>query len=204
VEQAIPIHLAVEDPLSEAMLRAILLHSGRSYTVGSCYSRGGNGYLKKTIDGFNQGAKGCPFLVLTDLDRGPCAPGLITEWLAGPKHPNLLFRVAVRAVESWVLADRGAFGAFIGVDGSRIPADTDGLEDPKQFLVSLVSRSRNRDLRAAIVPRKGSTAKQGPDYNRPLIEFIQGKWRAQRAATASQSLRRAFEAVRLFQQTAVR
>jgi len=74
--QPIPIHIAVEDPLSEAVLRKILICSNRPYIVGSCFNRGGFGYLKKNIRGFNNAAKGTPFLVLTDLDRTECAPVL--------------------------------------------------------------------------------------------------------------------------------
>jgi hypothetical protein len=45
----IPINLAVEDPLSEAVLRTILHQSNRRYIVGNCYSKNGFGYLKKNI-----------------------------------------------------------------------------------------------------------------------------------------------------------
>ena len=68
----IPINLAVEDPLSEAVLRTILHQSNRRYIVGNCYSKNGFGYLKKNIKGFNNAAKGTPYIVLTDLDRAEC------------------------------------------------------------------------------------------------------------------------------------
>ncbi|MDF2210039.1 hypothetical protein L1F28_15070 [Arthrospira platensis NCB002] len=42
------------------------------------------------------------YLVLTDLDKSECPLAIINEWLKSqPKHPNLLFRVAVKEVESW-------------------------------------------------------------------------------------------------------
>jgi len=47
--ESIPINLAVEDPLSEAVLRAILRQSNRPYELGTCYCQGGYGYLKKTM-----------------------------------------------------------------------------------------------------------------------------------------------------------
>jgi hypothetical protein len=104
----IPINLAVEDELSEVVSRKLLKVTRRSYVVGACYSQGGFGYLRKKISGFNNAAKGTPFFVLTDLDRGPCASALIGEWLPSPipKHPNLILRVAVQEVEAWLLAAR--------------------------------------------------------------------------------------------------
>jgi len=65
----IPIQLAVEDELSEKVLRRLLTDSDRPFHVSSVINRGGYGYLKSKIDGFNKSAKGLPFLVLTDLDQ---------------------------------------------------------------------------------------------------------------------------------------
>ena len=65
----IPINLAVEDVLSEIILWEIIKQSKSNIEVGFCYCKRGYGYLKKTINGFNNAAKGTPFLVLTDLDK---------------------------------------------------------------------------------------------------------------------------------------
>ena len=99
------INIAVEDSLSEAVIRKIIQHSHRQFTIGYCYCKGGYGYLKRTIRGFNNAAKGTPFLVLTDLEA-ECPPIQIREWLPEPAHQNLLFRIAVKEVESWLLSDR--------------------------------------------------------------------------------------------------
>src|SRR5690349_4586801 len=100
----IPVNLATEDELSEVVLRKILAHLNR-YAVGNCYRRGGFGYLQRTISGWNRAARGIPVIVLTDLDQCACPPNLLNNWLNAPCHPNLLFRVAVREVEAWLLAD---------------------------------------------------------------------------------------------------
>ena len=92
----IPINLAVEDALSEAVLQEILKQSQQCFAVGCCYRKGGNVYLKKILPGLNNAAKGMPHFVLTDLDQADCPLAIISEWLTQPKHPNLLFRVAVR------------------------------------------------------------------------------------------------------------
>jgi hypothetical protein len=117
----IPINLAVEDLLSEAVLRKILLYSEKPYAIGTCFCKGGYDYLKKSILGFNNAAKATPFLVLTDLDRTECPPVLLREWLPYPKHPNLIFRVAVKEVEAWLLAHRDAFARFLGIQRRLIP-----------------------------------------------------------------------------------
>jgi hypothetical protein len=197
----IPINLAVEDVLSEALLRKILQCSERPFAVGTVYARGGNGYIKKLIAGLNHAAKGTPFLVLTDLDNSECAPKLIGEWLKTPCHCNLIFRVAVREVEGWVLADRDAFATFFRVDSRQIPEDTDAIKDPKAFLVKLVRGSRQGNLRRDVVPPPGSTSQVGPNYNGCLSSFVGSKWDASRASRHSRSLARAWEATLRFEPT---
>ncbi len=192
----IPINLAVEDALSEAVLRKILQ---ARYDVGDCYKRGGFGYLKKNIHGFNNASKGMPHIVLTDLDMRECAPTLIEEWLQVPIHHNMLFRVAVREVESWVLADRDRFAKFLGIRKTLVPVNVDAIDDPKKCLINLARKSRKRNLREDIVPTEGSTAKQGPDYNGRLISFVKEFWNPYEAMHNSPSLERAIKAVETFQ-----
>lgn len=198
MNNVIPIHLAVEDPLSETVLRVMLQQSGRCYAVGTCYSNHGFGYLKRRIKGFNNAAKGTPFLVLTDLDQTECAPLLIKEWISVPKHKNLLFRVAVREVEAWLLAHRSSFAVFLGISEELIPNNPDELADPKRALIELAARSRKRGLRDSIIPASGSTAKQGPDYNGALISYVQNNWKVKEAVNYSTSLKRAFNAIKTF------
>lgn len=180
----IPINLAVEDPLSEAVLRTILHQSNRRYIVGNCYSKHGFGYLKKNIKGFNNAAQGTPYIVLTDLDRAECPQELIQEWLPYTKHPNLLFRIAVREVEAWLLADSDSFAKFLGVS---------------QTLINIARKSRNRELHEAIVPRSNSTAKVGRDYNGQLIYFVNNYWQMEVAKLCSPSLQRAINAISKFE-----
>lgn len=102
---AIPICIVSEDRVSEfLMLKMLHLFEGKYY-VSQSYGGSGNGYIKTTINGFNQAAVALPFFVLTDLDRYECAPSLIGNWLKGGCAPNLIFRVAVREAEAWLLAD---------------------------------------------------------------------------------------------------
>ena len=117
----IPVHLATEDELSEAVLRRLLASANRGYAIGAAYGRGGFGYLRRTIPGWNRAARTAPFVVLTDLDRCPCPPDLIGDWLKEPRHPNLMLRVAVREVESWLLAGRLNLAQYLYVAEKWIP-----------------------------------------------------------------------------------
>lgn len=193
------INLAVEDPPSEAILRKMLSQSGCLYHVANCLCRGGYGYLKKNIRAFNKAAKSMPFLVLTDLDTSPCPPQMIKLWLDIPKHPNLLFRIAVREVESWILADHEAIAGFLGVSEKKIPDDTDSLPDPKLFLIQLARKSKSRSLREDLVPPSGATSRQGANYNNRITAFIRDTWDADTASRHSPSLRRALERLRKFE-----
>ncbi len=197
----IPINLAVEDDLSEAVLREILKQSQRPFSIGTCLKRRGYGYLKKILPGINHAAKGSPYLVLTDLDKNECPLALLGEWLSSPKHPNLIFRVAVVEVEAWLLAHREAFAEFLGISVGLIPDDVDSVPDPKQLLLDLTKKSRKRYLRDAIVPTKNSTAKIGKDYNGQLIQFVNQSWNAEIAKTHSRSLNRAVNAIVNFEPT---
>jgi hypothetical protein len=190
-----------EDVLSEAVLKQMLKQSQRPFSVGHCLNQRGNDKIKKNISGFNNAAKGMPYLVLTDLDNAECPLVILSEWLTQPKHPNLLFRIAVKEVEAWLLAHRSAFAEFLGISVDLIPGDADLIPDPKQLLINLAKKSKKRKLREAIVPEPNSTAKIGKDYNGQLIHFVNESWQVAPAQTNSPSLERAMNALINFQPT---
>lgn len=66
------------------------------------------------------------------------------------------FRIAVRAAEAWILADRGRVAEWLGVPAARVPHDPDSLDDPKPTLVDLARRSRRSRMRRDLVPREAS------------------------------------------------
>lgn len=175
------------------------MHSRGNFAVGTVHRRGGFGYLRKTAPGWNQAAAGIPFILLTDLDaQYDCPQALIDDWLETPRHPNLLLRVAVREVESWLLADRQHLAAFLSVRLGLIPHDPDALPDPKATLIEVARLSRRREIRDRIVPKPGSTAAIGPEYNDCLSEFVQSGWDVDAAARASDSLHHAVNRIRDF------
>lgn len=208
VPPEILINLAVEDESSEHLLRVSLAQTGRPFLVGVVYGRQGNGYLKRMMPAFANAARGAAHLIMADLDNRPCVPDLIEDWFACDlddysvrRPPNLIFRIAVRESESWVMADREAFAKFLGVATHLVPARPDEISDPKRLLIELARKSRKRDLRNDLVPRPGDLRSIGPDYNGRLAEFLNGDWRAKQAAFTSPSFQRMFSALNYFQPT---
>ena len=197
----IPIQLAVEDLLSEVVLKTLLDRSKNEYRIGTVFNHGGFGYLRKTAPGWNNAARGTPFLLLTDLDQHHCPPALVTDWLTEPKHPNFIFRIAVREVEAWILADKRNFAAFLVLSQNTLPAQPETLDDAKRTLVTLAARSRRTATRSRLVPKSGSTAKQGPDYNRCLGEFVVKHWDHLEASANAPSLLRCISAIENFKPT---
>jgi hypothetical protein len=190
VTSPIPISLVFEDELTESLARKILDTMPAQYATKTVYNRGGNGYIRRTINGFNNAAKGTPFLVGTDLDEYECPSALIDDWLTHAKHHNLLIRVAVREAEAWVLADRESFASFAGINVATVISDVEALADPKEELIRLVRMSRKRQLRDDICPFPKSTSKVGPNYNARLSAFVSQKWNPAVARLNSRSLDR--------------
>jgi hypothetical protein len=191
----IPILLAVEDDLSESLLRRVL-EERQAYAVGTVYKQGGFGYLRKKAAAFNNRARGNPVLLLTDLDSQDCAPGLIREWLPCPRHRDFLFRVAVREVEAWVLAADEPFASFLGVRRAISYPSPEDLPDPKLELLKLAVTSPKRDIRDGLV-RRDSTGilRQGPAYNSTLASFIHDGWEPTSAAAKCPSLQKLLNAL---------
>jgi hypothetical protein len=73
------------------------------------------------------------------------------------------------------------------------------VHDPKEFLLKLTGRSRKKNIKKAILPEKGSTAKVGKNYNGTLISFLYNRWRLEEAIKHSGSLKRMYQAIKNFQ-----
>jgi hypothetical protein len=193
----IPIYLAVEDELSEWVARRALATQSPRFAVGPVFRRGGYGYLKKQAAAFNNAAKGCPFLLLTDLDQYTCPPELIAEWLTVPKHRHLLLRVAVREVESWLLGDAAGLGSFLGLRVPIAAPNPERLADPKRELLQAAMRCPRRIMRDALVWRDKQSGQlsQGPDYNGALAPFVSDLWDIAAARRQCPSLEALFAAL---------
>lgn len=190
-EQHIIIQGAVEGLVDEAVLQRLIAHVGA--TVGPIYGKRGKPHLRQRIRGYNQAAWHSPWLVLIDLDQdADCAAQLCPVWLSDPA-PMMRFRIAVRAIESWILADRERLARFLSVAPSRLPLNPEEVLSPKRALVELSRYSRRREIRDDMVPSPGSEREVGPGYSSRVIEFVLDAgdgWRPDVAAQYSDSLHR--------------
>lgn len=202
MKRPIPIYLAVEDELSELVLRRVLSERPVDYCIAAVFSRGGSGYLRRSAPGFNQAARRCPFLLLTDLDRVSCPPELISEWLgAGKKHRDFLLRVAVTEVESWLLGDATGLRDFLGSRAQLFSLNPEGIAEPKTEVLALAESASRRDVREALVRRdKDGSLHYGPDYNGTLGRFVQKKWNLVEARRRCPSLDRLIKALERLEQ----
>lgn len=179
---------ATEGIVDEAVVRRLVREVGAE--PGPVHGKNGKPHLRKHIHGYNNAAQYSPWMVLVDLNHdAQCAPPLRTDWLKTPAD-FMCFRIAVREVEAWLLADPENIARFLGVAPSRIPPDVEALLNPKEAMVNLARHSRRRDLREDMVPRPGSGRPIGPAYASRLIEFADKLWAPQTAAEHSESLRR--------------
>jgi len=182
------VYLAAEDVPGLAVGRKLVAEQ----TALSVYGvKNGSGYgnLKKKTPNYDQmGSKGLPVLMLTDLDDSPCPEKKITEWLGRPPSRGFLFRICVREVEAWLLADRNAIAGFLRVSIATLPLAPESLSDPKAKLIQL-AQNAPRKIRDGLTPV--GRAAIGPDYNELLGAFIAEKWSIERAVERAPSLARA-------------
>lgn len=201
-------YIAVEDDLSDAVVRRLLSHVRRRFEVRARYplptlphlhpELSGYGYLKANVQAFNNAAAVTPHLLMTDLDVAACAPELINEWIGGALHPNFIFRVAVREVEAWLLADIQNFADFLSLAPMAIPANIEAVAKPKEEIIRLAALSPDAEIRDNLVPRPGSTATTGRLFTRSLVGYTNSLWDIDAAADNADSLKRALKALRSF------
>lgn len=186
----IPIAIATEDQLSEAIVLRLIAEVPGELKVMHSLGKRGSGYLSSKMNSWRQMAEHQVMVVLTDLDRADCVVKFREKWLANQPLPaSLLIRVAVREVESWVLADHVAVRELIGPKGV-LPATPDELADPKQVLLRL-AKGAPKPVREDLLKTIDGNLSQGLGYNARLTTWVASTWSPQRAAKRSPSLARA-------------
>lgn len=189
--------IAVEDELSRAVMEKLISFSGRNFAIRVFNARG-FGELKKGMNKFREASRVLPHIVLTDLDRYPCPPALLDNWGATQLPSTLLFRIAVREVEAWLLADRVGIAEFLHIDVHKVPQAPEAEDDPKRTLINLARKSKKRRLSQEIVPAIGSSAPIGPFYNPHFINFVNTRWDIEQARQCAPSLDRALSRISSF------
>ena len=182
-----PVPCLVEGTLDEAVVRKML--DVASLRAASFYIESLPAF-KTRLQAFNQAARHAAWFAPCDLDNDDCAPARIQSYLPD-RAAGMCFRVAVREVEAWLLADRVDLARFLSVSSDLIDPYPERLAAPKSHLVALARRSRSRAIRDGLVPAPGDSRRVGPEYTLLLSEFARERWRPQRAEERSPSLRRA-------------
>lgn len=182
---------AVEDQLSEALLLKVLKFYGVSTGWQKQLGRqSGDSDVRANIGKYEELSRKFPVFVLLDLDRRPCA---VTYRLSLSTHFSrvFIFRIAVTEAESWLMADIDGFSHLVGVDKSSILARRDWEKvDAKEAFLDAVEKLGGRDLKEKLLPRHGSGASVGLEYNSTLVKFVHEEWSPDRASENSESLKR--------------
>lgn len=187
-------YLAYEDEPARAVGKRLLRESIPDVQIAGSIGGRGKSFLREKCDGFVRLCQTQSLLLLTDLDRGECAPTLISAWFGTRALPErFLFRVVVREIESWLMADHEGFSVFSGIPEKALRQTVEGILDPKEVLLGLIRRHGNKSLKADLLPTDPArTARVGPGYNARLAAFISDPngWCPTRAAARADSLRR--------------
>lgn len=190
----LPISVLVEGTLDAVVAEKIITTSGD--TLGTVYGQEGIDYIEKKIQGFNDLAQGIPILALVDLMdlESDCPAKIIQDWLPH-RHEQMLLRVVVREIESWILADRTNVARFLGIRKSLVPHHPEDLADPKESLVELARASRHAGIRNDIVPNDPTVNDEGKAYTTRVGRFVRNQWDLTAAMETASSLHRCVLAV---------
>ncbi len=189
----------VEGDIDEAVARKLILYTG--HEVGASYGKRGFSYIQNKIGSFNKSAIDICYFALVDfMDTNlPCPGAVLSTWLPH-RSQKMLFRVAVREVESWLLADRDNLASFLNVSQTRMPADPENSDDPKRTLVNIARHSSTKSIRDSLVPDQGSTAQVGKLYNSEMSRFVNDHWRPEIARNNANSLEKCLHRLEEFDQ----
>ncbi len=191
------VDLVVEGPTDEAVLGKVCQYAG--LTPRRVFGKTGKQYVLDRLQNYNQAGKWYRWVALVDFNSEATCVGVFVTRHLPAASPCMRFRVAVRSIESWLLADREAIARYLSVPTSRVPLNPDSLPHPKQEMINLARRSRSSRIRRDMVPRQGSGATEGPAYASTLQQFVlshSDPWHVNEALAASESLRRCVAALR--------
>lgn len=194
-----PVTVAVEDVLSASVAARLLARYAPQSEITQVMVLGGINNLKRRMRDLVQIAgREELVLALADMDRPEgCPPGRVSELSGGLTiAPNLLIRIAVLEIESWILADRDGIAQWLGVALSIVPRSPETLADPKRAMVQLASRSPHRALREGIAPGPvRGTHRTGAGYNTLASDFVARLWNPETARRNAPSLDRAISRI---------
>jgi hypothetical protein len=190
--------LVVEDALSDVVMRKVVASVADRLTVTRSVIARGSGNIRASLSKYRRASHVLPHVVVTDLDRYDCPPSLLAAWGAVRLPDSLLFSVAVRETEAWLLADRDALARMLGIRMAKVSQQPELESDPKRALVNLARKCRRRRLRDELVPAAGSTNQIGPAFNVRMSQFVRDLWDVGRASAVAPSLARTVDRLAAF------
>jgi hypothetical protein len=180
------IAVATEDELSEQV--GVRLVSDAGLSVSMKLRKSGNGYLRSSLDKFSAMAQRDPVLLITDLDTMQSPQHLTAAWFNHRLPPQgLLFHIAVREVEAWLISDHAGMKKLLGTKVGKIPPSPEDLANPKATLLGLAAKA-NREVREDLIVERNAMASQGLGYNARLCDFVRNTWQPNAAAERAPSL----------------
>jgi hypothetical protein len=183
------ISLVGEGRLDIAVLSRLVVDAG--FETGETFGLRGKSDIDQKIAKYNVAARFSPWAVLRDLDDDATCAGEVRATLLPSPADQMCFRLAVRQVEAWLLADADRFAAHFSTNW-RLPAsDVDVLSVPKTVVLEALSRSTSRTTRNVTVRIVNGARVVGPEYTNELVGFVMTRWRPATAAKHSRSLKMA-------------
>lgn len=186
------INVVVEGESDRGVAVAIVRAAG--HELGKIVVKNGKTKLDPLIPNYNRAALTSSWVVLRDSDT-QCPVELHAKLTAaiGTMSPSFLLRVVHPMSEGWLLADAEGFAEHFGVRAAAVPRAPESLSHPKATVLQLCAKSRYRAVRSDMVTADGRT---GPLYVVRVNEFAREHWDVGKAATNSDSLRRAVDRIR--------
>jgi len=131
--------VVVEGDTDLPYVRKLVADAG--LTVTSEVDAGGKGNIDRDLLKYNSMGKGMPVVVLRDLDHDALCGAAFVSQLNVKRARWFRLRLAVRELESWVLADAPGLSKFMGIDAKWLPGNPDSEADPTRSLLDLAARS---------------------------------------------------------------
>src|SRR4051794_1071370 len=107
------VSILVEGLVDAEVSRRLLAHVGMD--VGGVYGLRGKARVDERLQAYNRAAEHACWFVLRDLDEDAPCGGELVRLLLPEQSRRMIFRVAVHAVEAWLLADAQRLSGYLGV-----------------------------------------------------------------------------------------
>lgn len=180
----------VEGETDEPVINALMHAAGWADHEFFVRSVNGKGVIDRDLKNYWEAARVHPYVIFRDLDRdGEGCPVTLRAELVEhtPREsPDLLIRIVDQCIESWILADRQGVAEFCDRSMASVKQPA---SHHKPYLLSMMKEAKLKDA----VEEQGRELDFGPAYAVHLQRLMTDHWSIERAATESDSLRRALE-----------